>query len=361
MDLYLLIAAGVIIALLLFVILRMGRTQSDPEVALMQQQIGSLRQEVGATLSSQTSRLDQQLGQITTQVNQQLGQVVQQLQSATGQIGSRLDNAAKVVGEVKQSLGELSKATQQVFDVGKDIASLQEILRSPKLRGGFGEMLLGDLLGQILPATHFTLQHKFKSGEAVDAVIRLGPGLVPIDAKFPLENFRRLAEAATDDDRKNAKKKFAGDVKRHIDAISQKYIVPSEDTFDFAMMYVPAENVYYETIIKDDDFGEEKSISGYALSKRVIPVSPNTFFAYLQAIVLGLRGMQVEKNAKMILGHLQTLRIEFDRFADEFSTVGKHLTNARSKYDDAEKRMGRVGDRLKQIGGEEEPPRLQSP
>ncbi len=323
---------------------------ADPGMVAMQQQVDALRQQITESISGNTAAVNQQLSLVTQQVNQQLGSVVQQLQNATGQIGNRLDHAARVVGEVKQNLGELSKATQQVFDVGKDIAGLQEILRAPKLRGVLGELFLGELLAQILPPNHFSLQHRFKSGEAVDAVVRLGQYLVPVDSKFPLENFRRVIESKTDEERKAGRKKFSGDVKKHVDAIADKYILPDEGTFPFALMYIPAENVYYETIIKDDQFGDEKSLSAYALERKVIPVSPNSFYAYLQAIVMGLKGLQIEKSAQVIISHLEHLKGDFERFRKEFEVIGTHLGHAKGKYDEASLRLDRFGERLVSSG-----------
>jgi DNA recombination protein RmuC len=250
---------------------------------------------------------------------------------------------------VQASLGSLEQATQQVFSVGKDIASLQDLLRAPKMRGAIGELFLADLLSQILPARHYTLQHCFKGGEIVDAVIRIGK-LVPVDSKFPLENFRRISEAQGPE-RAAARRRFVQDVKKHIDAIASKYLRPDEDTFDFALMYIPAENVYYETIIKDDE-GEESPLMAYAFSRRVVPVSPNSFYAYLQTISLGLRGMQVEENARAILAHLDRLKGDFSRFKEEFLLVGKHLGNARGKFDDAERRLIRFEEKLVTSGNE---------
>jgi DNA recombination protein RmuC len=176
-------------------------------------------------------------------------------------------------------------------------------------------------------------------------VIKLGGSLVPVDSKFPLENFKRMLEAGSDDERSRTKKQFVGDVKRHVDAIADKYILPDEGTYDFALMYIPAENVYYETIIKDDTEGE-RNLSQYALSKRVIPVSPNSFYAYLQAIVLGLKGMKVEERAKEIIQYLSRLQGDFAKFRDDFGLLGKHLSHAQSSYQTTEKRLEQFGQRL---------------
>jgi DNA recombination protein RmuC len=286
-------------------------------------------------------------------VNAQLGQVTQQLQKSTGDLNARLDNAARVVQEVSKGLGSLSEATQKVFLVGKDIASLQEILRAPKLRGGLGELFLGDLLAQIFPPAHYTLQHRFKSGEAVDAAIRIGQNLVPVDAKFPLENFRRIVETASEEEQRAAKRKFIADVKKHVDAIAGKYILPDEGTFDFALMYIPAENVYYELIIKDEAMDTDKGLLNYAFAKRVIPVSPNSFYAYLQTILLGLKGMHIGERAQEILQDLARLSGDFRKFQDEFELVGKHLTNTKTRYDEADKRLAKFGDKLQSLSGAE--------
>ena len=250
------------------------------------------------------------------------------------------------MGNVQKSLGSLEEANRKIYEVGKDIASLQEILRAPKLRGGLGEFFLGDLLGQILPSDHFTTQFSFRSGEKVDAVIKLGGSLVPVDSKFPLENFKRMLEGVTEDDKNKARRQFVADVKKHIDAIATKYILPDEGTYDFALMYIPAENVYYETIIKDDAAGVDRNISQYALSKKVIPVSPNSFYAYLQAIVLGLKGMKIEERAKEIIQYLGRLEGDFSRFKEEFNLVGKHLGHAQSSFQSADKRLDQFGQKL---------------
>ncbi len=288
------------------------------------------------------SLLDQ-LNAVTQQINERLKENQETVHGANKMVGDRLDNASRMVGDLKRQLGELGEATKQVFTVGKDIASLQEILRAPKLRGGLGELFLGDLLAQLLPPAHYDLQFRFKTGEIVDAIVKLRDGkCVPIDAKFPLENFKRLIEAQDEEEKTLYRKQFINDVKKHIEKIAKLYILPDEGTFDFALMYIPAENVYYETIIRS----EEHNLMSYAYERRVIPVSPNTFYAYLQAILLGLRGMQVEKSAATILKNLERLRIDLDKFETDFELVGTHLTRARNAYEESVKRLDRFQDKL---------------
>ncbi len=319
--------------------------KEDQSLLLMQQQIDQLRVQLSQALDNNTQLVQQQLGQVLGNVNERLKENGEILERTQQNLGERLDNAARVVGSVQKSLGGLEEANRKIYEVGKDIASLQEILRAPKLRGGLGEFFLEDLLAQILPTHHFAIQHAFKSGERVDGVIKLGGSLVPVDSKFPLENFKRILEAANDDERTRTKRQFISDVKKHVDAIAGKYILPDEGTYDFALMYIPAENVYYETIIKDDSEGE-RNLSQYALSKRVIPVSPNSFYAYLQAIVLGLKGMKIEERAKEIIQYLSRLGGDFAKFREDFGLLGKHLGHAQSSYQTTEKRLEQFGQRL---------------
>jgi DNA recombination protein RmuC len=279
-----------------------------------------------------------------------MGQLAENVQLASGQMGLRFDHASHLVGEVQQNLSALSIATEKVYEVGKNISSLEEILKAPKLRGSFGEFLLGELLSQILPSSSFTLQHMFKSGEIVDALIHLGQGGIPIDSKFPLDNFRKMMESAlTEEERKVYRRKFIQDMKKHVDQISSKYILPDEGTFDFAFMYIPAENVYYELIIKEEGLGSEKPLSAYSLSKKVIPVSPNSFYAYLQSILLGLKGFHLEKSSREILDYLSRLRVDFLKFKEDFDVLGKHLNNARIKYEESVRKSDRFHDKLNEF------------
>ena len=326
-----------------------ANSSSQPMWALMQQQLEQLRGQMGDGLNKNISLLTEQLRAINEQVNQQLQMVNQQLQNSSGQIGQRLDSTREVIRKVSEKLGELSKTSEQIHEVGKNIATLQEILRPPKLRGGLGEQFLGELLSQILPPEFFTLQYTFLSGERVDAVVRIGEKLVPIDSKFPLDNFKRVVECKADEERKTYQKIFYRDVKKHIDDIANKYILPQEGTYDFALLYIPAENVYYETITKDESFGEEKGVLNYALTKRVIPVSPNSFYAYLQVIILGLKGLQIEKDALKIQALLSGLKKDIGGFQEDFLLVGKHLINAVNKFEEARRRLDKFSFKLDQI------------
>lgn len=302
--------------------------------------------------------IQKQMEEIRGSINKLYPDLTQTLMNVDKNVNARLDNAAKVIGDVHRKLGEVHESTKQVQEIGKDISSLQDILRAPKLRGGMGELFLGDLLKQVLPPSRYEEQYLFKSGEKVDAVIKLKEGMVPVDSKFPLENFKRLVEAKDDASKLSAKKQFVRDVKKHIDDIRKKYILPDEGTFDFALMYVMAENVYYEIIIKDEDLGDESSVFGYAIKNKIIPVSPNSFYGYLQTILLGLRGMRVEEQAQEILKNLARLEGDFERVMTDFSVMGKHLKDTFSKFEDTEKRLGKFEDKLKSIEQKPEVPAL---
>jgi DNA recombination protein RmuC len=323
--------------------------EADRSPLLLQQQVEALREQMGRAIEGTTRTVNEQLGQVVAAVNQRLHESTVLMQRTHEALGTRLDTTAQVVGAVQRSLGTLEESNRKIYDIGKDIASLQQILRAPKLRGGLGELLLEDLLAQILPAAHVMMQHTFRSGQKVDAVIKLGAGLVPIDSKFPLENFRRLLDAHTDEERVRVRRAFVGDVKRHIDAVAEKYILPDEGTFDFALMYIPAENVFYEIVVKDAHTADE-DIAEYALARRVIPVSPGSIYAYLQAIVFGLRGLRIEERAREILDQLAGLRGDVDRFREEFRLVGRHLGNAASSFSAADKRLERLDARLTALG-----------
>jgi len=316
-----------------------------------QQAIGMLQNQINSTAQQTGMRIEQLQQGFSNAISQLNGQVSKALADVNKLVGDRLDNTTKVIGDVRQQLGSLDASSKRLLEVGKDISSLQDILRPPKLRGGMGELLLADLLRQILPPHSFELQHGFKGGERVDAVIRLGAGMVPVDAKFPLENFRKIIDSKNEEESGPARKTFVRDVKKHISDIAAKYIRQDEGTFDFALMYIPAENVYYEVIIKEAENETSTSLFTFALQKRVIPVSPNSFYAYLQTILLGLKGLRVDERAREILNNLARLRQELTRFSESFRVVGQHLDNSAKKYQEAAKRFSRVDAKMEQVDG----------
>lgn len=297
-------------------------------------------------LSQITSQLNQQINNLTVQVNQRLQDNVLVLQKTQENISQRLDTTSQLMSRVDTNLGKLYETNQHIFTVGKDLSKLSDLLQAPSFRGGFGELLLENLLEQILPRQNYELKFKFKNGQQVDAVIKVGDKIVPIDSKFPYENFRRLTETKVENEKQKYRREFYRDVKVHIDKISSSYILPEEGTFDFALMYIPAENVYYETVIKNEEKNDEKDIFLFALAKRVIPVSPNSFYAYLQSILLGLRGLEIEKNAQEILSYLHHLRVDFSKFREEFRILGTHVTNARNKFEETDSLLNKFSNRL---------------
>ncbi|MCX6133548.1 MAG: DNA recombination protein RmuC [Ignavibacteriales bacterium] len=366
LGLVLLIITGLLIVIVLR--LRAPQQQDGTQAAvLIQQQIDSLRGEVNSSLRNTSDSLGlslkgtqdalyQSLKMTSETMNQQLNvvtaqlsNVTQQLQNNTGQVGSRLDNAAKVIQDVQNKLGELGQATKEIKELGQSVSKLEEMLKAPKLRGGLGELLLEDLLRQVLPIRSFEMQYRFKSGQAVDAVIHLSGGMVPVDSKFPLENFQKMLEAKSEQEKRTAVRTFRSDVKKHIDAIADKYILPDEGTFDFALMYVPAENIYYETIIKDESVSEEEGLYSYAMKKRVIPVSPNSFYAHLRVIAMGFKGLQIEKSAKEIFQSLERLGSDLGKFSETFETLGTQLGNAKNNFDKADKQLNTLTEKFRTI------------
>src|SRR3989304_69096 len=227
----------------------------------------------------------------------------------------------------------VSKSVGEMTELGRSMRDLQEFLRSPKLRGQIGEAVLKDLLGQILPKQNFHLQYAFKGGEVVDAALKLEQGIIPIDAKFPMENFRKMAKANDEKEKNEHRKAFIADVKKHIDAIANKYIRPAEGTLDFALMYIPAEPVYYEILTNNPE------IDDYAYRKRVRPVSPNTLYAYLRAIIMSLEGSKIEKQAGQILAALREIGDETNKFGDSLSVLTKHIKKAAASSDEVKTRF----------------------
>ena len=301
-------------------------------------------------LASFQAQSNVQLGERNAEVDRRLQGVIEtmdrRLSDLDRKVDARLESASKTTSAIHERLGKVDEATGQMLERAKDLARLEQALRPPKARGGFGELLLENLLRDRLPPSAYQMQYTFDSGERVDAIVR-AERIIPVDSKFPLDNFNRLVEAESDDERVPAERQFARDVKQHIDVIAAKYIRPEEGTYDFAFMYVPVEAVYYELAC-----GKTAAVLQYAHERRVFPVSPSTFTAYLQVIVLGLRGMQIEQHAREVMAYVAELGKDFDRFVEDFDLVGTHIGHAQKKYVDAGKRLDNFETKLERASEE---------
>jgi DNA recombination protein RmuC len=309
-------------------------------VRLIARELRALRTQTGEQLTERNAEVDRRLLAIDEKLDRRLSDL-------DTKVDRRLETAQKTTSEIHERLGKVDRATAQMIEQARELSQLQQILRPPKARGGFGELLLENLLRDRLPPSSYQLQYTFRSGERVDAIIKIDR-LVPIDAKFPLDNFERMAAAETDLERTQHEKAFARDVKGHVDAIASKYIRPDEDTFDFALMYFPSEAIYYELAC-----GKTGALLAYAHDKRVLPVSPATLTPYLQTISLGLRGMQIEQHAREVMSYVAELHKDFGQFRDDFSVVGKHLANAQGRYGDAQRRLDRFDAKLERASEQE--------
>src|SRR5437762_1255796 len=297
-------------------------------------------------LTTRNSEMDGRLQAMNEIVDRRLAEL-------DTKVDRRLEHATKQTNAIHEKLGAVGEATQLLAEQAKGLGELQQILRPPKARGGFGELLLGQLLADRLPPTAYALQYGFSGGERVDAVIKVDR-IVPIDSKFPLDNFERMLAAGNDIERQQFEKLFARDVKSHVDAIASKYIRPDEGTYDFAFMYLPSEAIYYELAC-----GKTGALLEYAHDKRVLPVSPTTLTAYLQVIVLGLKGLQIEQHAQEVMAYCAQLQKEFGKFKEDFELVGTHLDRAQKKFLESEKHLGKFETKLDQAA--ESPAELTAP
>ena len=267
------------------------------------------------------------------------------LEGIEGRMSQTQSTNAQLAQGIFETLGDVRRATASVAQQAREFASLQDLLRAPKARGGMGEAMLEELLRQILPPQAYSIQHRFTSGATVDAVVRAGGRLVCIDSKFPLANYSRMGAATDEPERAAAERAFAADVERHIRDVSKKYIVPDEGTFDFAVMYVPAEGLYGEVLRMSH---QRRPLFETAIEARVVPMSPLTLYGYLQTILFGLKCLSIEKSAEAILGYCGRLRQDIGLFATEYDTLGRHLTNARSKYEEGARKLERFRTKLDQ-------------
>jgi len=348
-----LIGVVVFVALLvLWLILQSSQSRQKSEA--IESQMNELRRDLQSVATAQAKSTGQ-LETIAKGVAQRLDSVTPALQDAirnsaqiTGQMTSdaqtkmadELKNTREQISEIQKQLGAVHLAGQQMSQTAQ---TLEGILGGAKSRGSFGEVTLERLLEDSLPSSQYEMQYRFSSGEAADAVVKLrDKKLMAIDSKFPLDSFRRIASEGED-----ARRAFAIAVKGHADAIARKYIVPDEGTLDVALMFVPSENVYYELLMTPDNKGQP--LDSYCREQRVVAVSPNTLYAHLCVIAMGLRGMQVEENAKRLLASLSGMEKQMEKFAEKFGTLGTHLKNAQQSYGESDKLFEKAHNTLEAV------------
>ena len=261
-----------------------------------------------------------------------LVRIIDSLQKLSPNLNERLDNAARYINQVAKEVGQMN-------ELGRSMRDLQVFLQSPKLRGNIGEQVLKDLIAQSFPRGSFHLQYSFKSGDKVDAAIVTSAGILPIDSKFPLENFRKMTTAETKLERSAAKKEFSRDVKKHIEAISKKYILPEEGTLDLAIMYIPSEVVYHE-------IAGTPELLEYAKTQRIYPVSPNTLYLVLQSLLLSFEGQKIQTKTREIFRILRAVQKDYQKTSGVMEVLGRHINNAYNSFSSAAKSFSLLGQKL---------------
>ncbi len=259
-------------------------------------------------------------------------EVVEWLKTSNLSVDQKLTKNLEIFASVQKTIGEFS-------EIGRSMRELQEYLTSPKLRGNIGEHVLKELLAQNFPKSSYKLQYHFKTGSIVDAVLITSQGLIPIDSKFPIDTFKKIAKATNKEEIAIIKKDFERDVKKHVDDIARKYILAEEKTVDYALMYIPSESVYYELI-------NNETVFDYAGQNRVLPVSPMSFYAYIKAILISFEGEKIETKAKEILKILQAIKKDYQKTDEALSILNKHVTNAYNQSSQVTKTFSSLGQKL---------------
>ena len=284
------------------------------------------------TLSSQDPILTEWLKSIQGSLISSNQNLTTTLQRSYHDLNQRLDHATDVIGQLKQETGAFS-------EIGRSMQQLQQFLQSPKLRGNIGEQVLKDLIVQMFPKSSFFLQYPFKSGYVVDAAIKTEAGILPIDSKFPMENYLKMVQAGNKNEQDKYLSLLIKDVKKHVHDISAKYINPAEKTLDFALMYIPSESVYYEIV-------NQPALVDFARQFRVYPVSPNTLYAHLQTILLSFEGKKIESKTHEIFALLRSIKKEHEHLDASLNVLNRHLTNAFNQINTTKQSSMMLGQKL---------------
>jgi DNA recombination protein RmuC len=305
--------------------------------------------EMKGSVDKSSEVLERQLRNHRSTLEEQLKHQRLTMNEQTKLIWERLDNASEVIKNVHKQIGGIQ-------EFGRDIKDLSNVLKSPKMRGGLGEQFLYEILSASLPNDLYKTQYKFKDGSTCDAVVYTDKGNIPIDSKFPMENFKAMITEEDQGSRERYKKSFVTDVKKRIDEIAKKYIQPEEGTTEQAVMYIPSENVYYELIVNTPEVEE------YAKHKNVIMVSPNTLNYFLKVLLVAYQQHELQKHAGEILKALSGIRIEAEKFEDELGILDRHISNATKAMDKVRNKFGRLFGKIDRVqalgGGESEQDRL---
>ena len=287
----------------------------------------------------QVELLANSVAELRAELGRSLGATEQQLVTQAG-------TTHRTLNDLSRQLGGLSEQSQRIGELAKDIGSLQDLLRAPKARGGFGELLLERLLHDALPATGYEVQYTYRDGSRVDAIVRYAGRIVPIDAKFPNETWNALAKAEDPAERRTKKRAFLQQVRRHIDAVG-RYVSPADGTIDFAVMYIPSESVYYDLVMREEE--GEPDLRAYCAERNVIPASPNTLLAYLQIVSLGMRGLAMQERTRELQQGVAAVRREFERFVELHDQLGRHLENATKKFDETDRALSRASSAIETL------------
>lgn len=308
--------------------------------------------EMNNNLQQMRDKFGENLVNLNEKVSEKLEQNNLQMRNS---VEKQLGESRKIVDEVSTRLAKLDETNKRVVDVATDLKTLQNVLQNPKQRGVFGEFYLGQVLENILPPNAFQLQYKFSNNEIVDAAIFLDKNkILPVDSKFSLENYNRMIEAQGEE-RKIFEKKVRDDLKRRIDETS-KYILPSENTMDFAFMFIPSESLYYDMLIGKvgTSGGDARDLIEYAFrDKRVIVVSPTSFMAYLQTVLQGLKSLQIEEQSKEIQKRVGQLGAHIQKYEELMIKLGKSLGTTVGHYNNAHKELGKIDKDVVKISGEQ--------
>jgi DNA recombination protein RmuC len=303
------------------------------------------------TKSSGTQELKERLQNLTQQFDTKIGQQTQVIDNKLNKtVKSQMEDSRELIKDITEEISEVKETNKDVLDITESLEDLESVLKNQKERGALGEAGLELILENMLEPSAFDLQYNFADGDAVDAIIRAKDGIIPVDAKFPLSNYQRLMEAEDDDKRDKIAKQFKRDVKERIKETA-KYIRPDEDTLPFALMYVPAEGVYYDLLVNKvgQASANTRNLIEFAQEKNVIIVSPTTMAAYLHTILQGLRAFRIEKNAEQIQEGIESLRKHLKSYEEHHQRLGKNLNAVVNKYDKSSVKLRGIGRDVRQI------------